>query len=538
MNRKTLAISSAQIFLILCAITMGAMIEMSWLGVAGLALVGFAALVAKFWKWSTATAWVGSLLVPASFLLANKTITWDSYYSLPAWLMAAVIFAAAHGLSPGTPGTNWRRLVLVWGFLGSFVWLASSYAQNQPVGFCVGLFSSVVWLVLCRVWFRPGAIGIQALNTLILLFIGLPAVDFGLRLHSLSDINSKPENYYSYEAAQKHPAAYAFWTRYIDEQWRKVGAAIFEPAPECDPPFRVKPGSQVFFFKSPISINRLGFRGREISLARGDAYRIVALGESTTFGATLKRDDRPWPELLEQMIHERLKTRRPVEVINAGVPSFNLETNLRRLPDEVLPVKPDMIISYHGYNGFKFIDGALPPAHGKAPPVYHDRPLKLLGDLEYGVKLMRYKKRLVASIAPAPPGIAPPMETRYARDYRELSQVARTNGIRLVVANYSMAVNGGSDHRLTEFFRRAYPQVYAQIRANAVHSAIVRQLAAENPEICLIDTHQHLDGEHDKFIDLVHLTQPGRQQIAETIFAGIKKILEQDLSTADATHSQ
>ncbi len=45
-----------------------------------------------------------------------------------------------------------------------------------------------------------------------------------------------------------------------------------------------------------------------------------------------------------------------------------------------------------------------------------------------------------------------------------------------------------------------------------------------------MDTHPGLDGEHEKFIDLGHLTQEGRQQLAENIFAGIKEVLEKDLA--------
>jgi hypothetical protein len=33
-----------------------------------------------------------------------------------------------------------------------------------------------------------------------------------------------------------------------------------------------------------------------------------------------------------------------------------------------------------------------------------------------------------------------------------------------------------------------------------------------------------------KYIDLVHFTQEGRQTLAETIFAGIREILELDLA--------
>ena len=266
---------------------------------------------------------------------------------------------------------------------------------------------------------------------------------------------------------------------------------------------------------------------------QGGIYRIVALGESTTFGITLDADDRPWPELLEEMIRTRLKLPRRVEVINAGLPGYHLKHNLYRLPREILPLKPDMIISYHGHNGFYMLDAAIPRASGKPPPVYRERPLRLLADSEYRVKLLCYKALRHARTAPVP---APsnPMETAYARGYHELVEIARTNQIRLVLANYSMAVNAQSPPELVEFYRLHWPTVFREIKVNELHSRIVREIASHHPEVCFVDTHPHLDGEDNKFIDLVHFTQEGRRQMAETMFAGIKSLLMRDVTTQPA----
>jgi hypothetical protein len=121
------------------------------------------------------------------------------------------------------------------------------------------------------------------------------------------------------------------------------------------------------------------------------------------------------------------------------------------------------------------------------------------------------------------------METPYARAYRQLAETAQTNHIRLVLGNYSMAVNAQSDLQVIEFYRLRFPGVFGTIKANELHSRLVRQIAGEHPEICFVDTHPHLDGEHDKFIDTAHFTQDGDQQLAETFYAGIRRILEADL---------
>ena len=126
------------------------------------------------------------------------------------------------------------------------------------------------------------------------------------------------------------------------------------------------------------------------------------------------------------------------------------------------------------------------------------------------------------------------METEYARAYERLIQFARTNRIRLALANYSMSVNEQSDPAVIAFYRGAFGAAYQQMRANVAHSFIVRQLAMKHPEVCLVDTHPHLDGENDHFIDLVHLTESGREQLAENVFAGIRRVLEEDLAATPA----
>jgi lysophospholipase L1-like esterase len=292
----------------------------------------------------------------------------------------------------------------------------------------------------------------------------------------------------------------------------------------------LRPNSRARVARSTFAINSRGFRGREIPAEKGDAYRIVALGESTTFGVTFNPEDRPWPEWLEQMIRERLKPRRPVEVINAGVPGYRLDQNLHRFRTEIRPLKPDMVICYHGINGFGLLRDALLPIPGAAPPVYKERPLRLLADLEYRLKLLRFEHRPLPRRTARPAPLANPLETEYARLYGQLVQIARTNHIRLVLATFSMAASDRSDPEIVKFYQAGYPLAPWQVQANIVHSTIVQRLAGQNPDVSLVDTHPHLDGEHDKFIDLVHFAPAGDQQLAETFFNALRPILEKDLS--------
>jgi lysophospholipase L1-like esterase len=94
-----------------------------------------------------------------------------------------------------------------------------------------------------------------------------------------------------------------------------------------------------------------------------------------------------------------------------------------------------------------------------------------------------------------------------------------------------MAVNTFSDPRVIEFYRCGFPSVYAQIGANALHAKLVNQLGESN-QLILIDTRPALDGQHEKFIDLVHLTQAGRQSLAEAIYRAIEAPLRNSIGVA------
>jgi hypothetical protein len=202
-----------------------------------------------------------------------------------------------------------------------------------------------------------------------------------------------------------------------------------------------------------------------------------------------------------------------------------------------------MIISYHGANGFGLIDENLLPPLGPVPPAYEDRPVKLAADAEHRLRMALFWRRALRETAASPKAASPrrprrrnehpptgAAECAYGNEYRKLSDWSRANSVRLVLANFSMAVNETSPLQVINFYQGGGSLLpYSFIRANAIHSQIVRQVAQERREICLVDTHPKLDGDPEKFIDLIHMTNDGRRQLAENIFAGIRATLEGDL---------
>ncbi|MCW5551366.1 MAG: hypothetical protein KIS67_04285 [Verrucomicrobiae bacterium] len=537
MTVKPLLLTMAQIAVAAWAITLGVWAQIPWPGLAG--LVGLHASLLLLLHLSAARVRQSALLtvvgctlfVPVSIALDRNFFVLDNYHVVLAWLNGAGCWLALRSDFKSRLDSCGRVSGLAWSLLGAFILVAVAYRDNAAAPFYGGLVVTLGLLVWSKRQFALSAVAVQAVNTLLLLIMGLPVADLLLRPTYRTDASSGlARKYYSYDAARQDPGAFAHWWKAYLDEWDAMGRDVFEPDPSGVLPFRLRPGSTGRLFDSRILINRQGFRGAEIAGQKGNGYRIVALGESTTFGCTLHETDQPWPEVLERLIRERLQLSRPVEVINAGVPAYNLRHNLQRLPGAILPLQPDLIISYHGINGFFLLDQALPRTSGPPPPRFRPRPLRLLADAEHRLKMMRYRTRQVAALILQPPDFANPQATEYAEAYRELIEVTRSHGIRLALANYSMAVNPQSDLRVAEFYRTAAPAIHWVVRANSVHSQLVKELAAEHPDVLWVDTRAGLDGRHEMFIDLGHFTQPGRQQLAENIFAGIKDILLEDLA--------
>ena len=103
-------------------------------------------------------------------------------------------------------------------------------------------------------------------------------------------------------------------------------------------------------FDTTIHINNFGFRGPDMTRDKGDAFRIVAFGKSQTFGPTLHQGEKPWPEMLQDLFdrHASCESR---SKLSTAEPRRTLSRTTSRVRRDILPLKPDLIVSTHGNNG-------------------------------------------------------------------------------------------------------------------------------------------------------------------------------------------
>ncbi len=90
---------------------------------------------------------------------------------------------------------------------------------------------------------------------------------------------------------------------------------------------------------------RDGLRNRPISPVK-ESYRILALGDSCTFGLGVN-DDETWPAQLETLLAaEEFKP----EIINTGVPGYTVFQGKQFLSGRGLSLQPDMVVACFGFN--------------------------------------------------------------------------------------------------------------------------------------------------------------------------------------------
>jgi peptidoglycan/LPS O-acetylase OafA/YrhL len=455
------------------------------------------------------------------------------YYTAPEQAPAATI-AAPHGVA-GRFRPSLLTIALALAAVGAGVLARNAFMANQPYAFYGLLAATAVLVLALSEKARPLSTGALAAGAraFLLFAVALPFADALYRNSTgLPLAATIAEPTYSYRAAEANPTAFAVWWFYYLNEWIRgdgIRSKIDAPDPLKKLPFVLVPGSSGRMFDTTIRINNLGFRGPDLAPDKGDAFRIFALGESQTFGPTLRDGERPWPELLQTLFDQHADCGRRVEVVNAGTEAYTLEDNLERMRHDILPLKPDLILSAHGMNGLLALGLRRVPEPNE--PGVRPRASALIGSAVLTIERFAHdwRDRNSAEARPAPLPPMPDVElmrSRYAEDYRKLIALARAGGADIALANSSMAINEDSPRKVKDFYGAVFKPIDDIVAANAAHNRVVR-LLSEQERVPLIDTTRDLDGQWDDdlYLDIVHFTETGNQRAADVIFRQLLPVL-------------
>jgi lysophospholipase L1-like esterase len=107
--------------------------------------------------------------------------------------------------------------------------------------------------------------------------------------------------------------------------------------------FELRPGSAVSA-EVEYRVNAEGLRGRETTVEKPAGVRRVAvLGDSIAFGYWVAEED-AFPRQLEAMLGAAGAAGGPVEVLNFGVPGYNLDQEAEALRAKALAFSPDLVV--------------------------------------------------------------------------------------------------------------------------------------------------------------------------------------------------
>ncbi|HEY8155874.1 MAG TPA: hypothetical protein VII72_17220 [Myxococcota bacterium] len=140
----------------------------------------------------------------------------------------------------------------------------------------------------------------------------------------------------------------------IPERLARADALAVAELEQRDPElfWRYRPNQEVEKQKIRVRTNDFGLRDRARTREKpAGVFRILSLGESTTFGENLEATE-TYSFLLEQLLEADGTLGRGVEVWNCGICSYTTYQSVKWLERDGLSFQPDLVLFYHEMNDF------------------------------------------------------------------------------------------------------------------------------------------------------------------------------------------
>jgi lysophospholipase L1-like esterase len=281
-----------------------------------------------------------------------------------------------------------------------------------------------------------------------------------------------------------------------------------------------------------VTINSDGFVGKELEPKADDLWRIVAVGDSCTFGSGGKTDN--YPAMLDVLLDQREQPGLRYEVVNAGISGLNSELALRRLRSKVLDLEPGVVTIYIGWNDLMKVD---PLSQGEA------KGWSGLARMVDGLWLIKGMRKLIFFyVRPNVwiPKTGPESRTGrfatfeptvYELNLREMIKTIREIGSQPVLVTLPTVVKPDmtvADLKragvIFPYFQSAYG-VGDLLDLIGAYNRVIRRVAAEEqvPLVDLSRTFEDLEDPRPYFFDTMHLTRPGLQMVAKEILGGLER---------------
>lgn len=102
-------------------------------------------------------------------------------------------------------------------------------------------------------------------------------------------------------------------------------------------------GHWVVWFHRPYHVQTNSVGLRNVEEPSPSAFRILALGDSQTFGPYLANED-TWPAWAENALRTRLGSPGGLQVLNAGIAGYTIADELAYLKEKGVAFRPDLVV--------------------------------------------------------------------------------------------------------------------------------------------------------------------------------------------------
>jgi len=236
---------------------------------------------------------------------------------------------------------------LVWGWL-----LAAITSSISLILLAVG---NVLWRIAAPLLLRLRLVLLGGLLLIVSVGLALLVLEIGLRSHLEANGTGAEKRRYLFDDAQLRQDAVEGPMPYLN----------IAPIPGAD-----------------TGYNELGYRNLDdFAIPKPpDVRRIVAMGDSTTYGLGVRVDE-TYPHYLQQILRDE-RGDDGLEVVNAGVPSYRTWEQVVNLAFRIPELEPDLIILYTSLNDLRsrYYEPDCYRGYNTHRGIAPDAPIYRLGD--------------------------------------------------------------------------------------------------------------------------------------------------------------
>lgn len=299
-----------------------------------------------------------------------------------------------------------------------------------------------------------------------------------------------------------------------------------------------------------VNINSDGFRGKEIDF-QNIPYKIFFLGGSTAFGEVSSSDNTTITSFLEKKFQN---TGIDIKIINAGIPSATSVDEVYYIENYILDFKPDLIITYDGWNDIHWIDRiklnisyeefSSKNAYKNMETISSKNFYSISKPIFYFFEEMNYKTGLVVglSLFKFVDNLNNLQETDLKISAEQLSKIENniiTNWSKICklgesnefkVINILQPMLGTSD-RIFHYKENQIIDSDLGLDSDYLKNINIESISSKSTCVNVYDLRNALDGfdNIEIYFDNGHMADSGNEIIAENIFEKIFSIVKEDI---------